>query len=336
MRARYFRRFLLLAVVLLVSAIGSAISLWHLGVIRHGPPPSGYRGVVPLLFLAAIFVFAAAALALARMLGRAGGPLRAVMEAADQVAGGHYDVRVAEIGPPPIRALARAFNTMTARLQRQDRMRRDLMADVAHELRTPLTVIQGRLEGMLDGVYPLEAGPIGEALEEIHVLSRLVEDLRTLALSESGALTLQKESTDLAALARETASAFSLQAAERGVSLDVSAPAPATLDVDPVRIRQVLNNLLSNALRHTPPGGSVIVQVDVDPRRVSLQVRDTGSGMTAAELERAFDRFQKGPASRGSGLGLAIARSLITVHGGELEAASEPGRGTTMTVTLPR
>jgi signal transduction histidine kinase len=227
---------------------------------------------------------------------------------------------------------------MTERLQNHDRLRRDLMADVAHELRTPLTVMQGKLEGLLDGVYPRDDRHLGELLEEAHVLSRLIEDLRTLALSESGALKLQTEPTDAGALARDVVHAFAGDAAARRVTLDVDAPAdlePAA--IDPVRVREVLTNLLTNALRHTPPGGSVGVRVEATSSdAVSVSVRDTGSGMTPAEIERAFDRFHKGSDSRGSGLGLTIAKSLVAAHGGEIHAASEPGRGTTVTFTLPR
>src|SRR5439155_1771385 len=169
-----------------------------------------------------------------------------------------YDVRVAERGPRSVRALARSFNTMTARLQDHDRLRRDLMADVAHELRTPLTVIQGKLEGLIDGVYPRDEAQLRQLLEETHVLSRLVEDLRTVALSESGALKLERESTDLSALARDVVNAFAGEASTRGVALTVDAPPElAPIEIDPVRIREVMSNLVSNALPHTPAGGSV-------------------------------------------------------------------------------
>ncbi len=179
--------------------------------------------------------------------------LREVMDAADRVAGGDYTVRVTESGPPPIRALAYSFNTMTARLAGADRLRRDLMADVAHELRTPLSVLQGRLEGLLDGVYPKDEAQLAQLLEETHVLSRLVEDLRTLALSEAGALPLQKESTDIVALARDVVRSMT----GSGASVDVRAPHAVIIDLDPVRIREVLTNLLSNAIRHTPADGRV-------------------------------------------------------------------------------
>jgi two-component system OmpR family sensor kinase/two-component system sensor histidine kinase BaeS len=209
---------------------------------------------------------------------------------------------------------------------------------VAHELRTPLTVMQGKLEGLLDGVYPRDDGQVAALLEEVHVLSRLVEDLRTLALSESGALKLQTEPTDLAALTRDVARAFAPDAAGRDVTLVVDAPPDlALIEIDPVRIREVLTNLLSNALRHTPPRGSIDVHVAETPAGgISVDVRDAGTGMTPEEMARAFDRFFKGPASRGSGLGLSIARTLVAAHGGDIHASSDAGRGTTMTFTLPR
>jgi signal transduction histidine kinase len=212
------------------------------------------------------------------------------------------------------------------------------MADVAHELRTPLTVMQGKLEGLLDGVYSPDASQLQQLLEETHVLSRLVEDLRTLALSESGALKLQKESIDLGELARDVVSAFGGEAKSHDVRLEVDVPADlAPIEIDPVRIREVIGNLLSNALRHTPPHGSVGVRLTATSNgAMSVEVRDTGSGMTPEEIARAFDRFYKGSDSRGTGLGLTIARSLVAAHGGDIHASSEHGHGTRITVTLPR
>jgi len=264
-------------------------------------------------------------------------PIGGVMDAIDRVAAGDYEVRVIERGPPPIRAVARRFNTMVSRLQDHDRQRRDLMADLAHELRTPLTVMQGKLEGLLDGVYPPDANQLTQLLEETHVLSRLVEDLRTLALSESGALKLQKESIDVGDLARDVVGAFNGDAAARQVTLAIDAPDDlAPIDVDPVRIREVLANLLSNALRHTPANGSVAVRVAPgSDGSVSVEVRDTGRGMTPEEIARAFDRFYKGSDSRGTGLGLTIARSLVSAHGGDIRASSEAGHGTTISFRLP-
>jgi len=311
--------------------VGLAIFVWILVV-------AAMAGSVAVSKSAATFVvLGGLAFVLIAVVGRIANRVGAVMEAADRVAGGDYNVHVREVGPSSVRAMARSFNTMTERLKNHDRVRRDLMADVAHELRTPLTVIQGKLEGLIDGVYPRDTGQLQQLLDETRVLSRLVEDLRTLALSESGALKLQREPADLAALARDAAAAFGPDAASRGVALSVDAPQEiAPLDVDPIRIREIIGNLVSNALRHTPKGGSVTVRAGDDRKRVEVSVRDTGSGMSPEDLAHAFDRFYKGAASRGSGLGLTIAKNLVAAHGGDIRAASEPGRGTTITFTLPR
>ena len=334
-RARFFRRLRWLALAVLMLSVCGALALAWLAATFVGlaaPLPRSVGALAGGMVGAIVTAFA-----LVGLMRRMGMPLSAVMDAADRVAAGDYSVRVAEHGSPPIRALARAFNAMTERLHNHDRQRRDLMADVAHELRTPLTVMQGKLEGLLDGVYPLDDVQIAALLEEVHVLSRLVEDLRTLALSESGALKLQTEPTDLGALTRDVARAFAPEATGRDVTLVVDAPPDlAPIDIDPVRIREVLTNLLSNALRHTRPPGSVDIHVAETSAGVSVDVRDAGPGMTSEEIARAFDRFYKGPASRGSGLGLSIARSLVAAHGGEIHASSDAGRGTTMTFTLPR
>jgi signal transduction histidine kinase len=169
------------------------------------------------------------------------------------------------------------------------------------------------------------------------MLSRLVDDLRTLAHTESGTLALQKESTDIGVLINEAVASFSAAAAERRVSLDVHVAADLPLiDVDPLRIREVLTNLISNAMRHTPEGGRVSVTASANAKSIVLSVADTGSGIAAADLPKIFDRFYKGRASGGSGLGLTIARNLVVAHGGEIHADSIEGKGTTMSVRLPR
>jgi len=260
-----------------------------------------------------------------------------VMDAAENVADGNYATRVAERGPPPVRALTRSFNTMTERLQHADRQRRDLMADLAHELRTPLSVLQGRIEGLLDGVYPLVPGQLEQLLDQTRILSRLIEDLRTLALSDAGVLTLQREPMDVNDLMREVVESFEAEAARLSISLQLDAPpAPVTMEVDAVRIKEVLTNLLSNAVSHTPPGGSVRLTLSSATDPVSISVADTGSGISADEVARMFDRFYKGRDSRGAGLGLAIARNLVRAHGGDIMATSVLGKGTTVKFTLPR
>jgi signal transduction histidine kinase len=210
------------------------------------------------------------------------------------------------------------------------------MAEVAHELRTPLAVVQGRLEGLLDGIYARDDARLGEILEETRVLARLVGDLRTLANAESGTLTLQKEPTDIVMLAQDVVKAFSQEAESGNVSVHLNtSPDLPLIDIDSVRIREVLANLLSNALRHTPAGGTITIKAEVSNQRLLVSVADSGSGIPAEELSKIFDRFYKGAASRGSGLGLTIARNLVLLHKGEIWAESRQGEGATLTVALP-
>jgi signal transduction histidine kinase len=331
-RTWFFRRLAFGAFALLLITMSSMfVAAWL--IARRMGPASGAAALGLLVLLFAVGVVTVAVFGGMR---RIASPLHAVMDAADRVAEGDYAVRVQEYGPPPMRALAHSFNTMTERLQNADRLRRNVMADVAHELRTPLTVLQGRLEGLIDGVYARDDRQLAELLEETHVLSRLIEDLRTLALSDAGALTLQKEPADLVDLVREAVRSMTPEADKKSVSLDArSSVEAAVVDVDPVRIREVLTNLLSNAVRHSTTGSSVTVSVSETSGSVAVAVRDTGEGMSSEELTRMFDRFYKGSASRGSGLGLAIAKSIVTAHGGDIRAASELEKGTTLEFTLP-
>ena len=327
-RTRFFR-WLALGAVIYMLALTLAVVVVSSWMTSH----VGVGWWVPLVPVSLLLLTAILAIAGMR---RFAFPLRTVMEAADRVAEGDYTVRVPHHGPPAMRALSHSFNTMTERLQHADRQRRELMADLAHELRTPLTVLQGRLEGLLDEIYPRDDDQLRRLLDETQVLSRLIEDLRTLALSDAGVLVLQKEPADLRALVSDVGASFDAAAARASIALRANTLADVTLEVDPVRIREVLSNLLSNALRHTPAGGNVDVMLTNSAGRVAIEVRDTGSGLSAEELARVFDRFYKGEQSRGSGLGLTIARSLARAHGGDITAASQLGVGTTMIVTLPR
>jgi signal transduction histidine kinase len=263
-------------------------------------------------------------------------PIADLIDAAERIERGDYATRVTARGPRTVRGLANAFNAMSARLERSETERRRLLADVTHELRTPLTIMQGNLEALLDGVYPADASHLEPILDETRVLSRLVDDLRTLSLAESGALALHREPTDVADLVSDAAAAFRAQADQAGVTLDVSSDgAAASADVDPVRTREVLANLLSNALRYTPRGGTVRVRIATEDGRVVVTVRDSGEGIAPDALPHIFDRFYKSEESRGAGLGLAIAKSLVTAQGGEITATSAPGQGTEMRFTLP-
>ncbi|HWK08609.1 MAG TPA: HAMP domain-containing sensor histidine kinase [Vicinamibacterales bacterium] len=332
-RRRFFRRVLLIASAVLVVTLSAMFGAAWLLVQRFGAP--GWTAP-----LAAMVVLFAALAVLIRFAGAARGfvsPLSNVMEAADRVAGGDYTARVEASGPPPMRALVRSFNTMTERLQNADRLRRNMMTDIAHELRTPVTVLQGRLEGLLDGVYQADDRQVAELLEETRVLSTLIEDVRTLALSDAGALTLNKESIDIAGLVRDVVRSMQTEADRKRLTIGVTtSPGVDIVDVDPVRLREVLTNLLSNAMRHTVDGRAVSVSVTGRSDDVAVSVRDTGEGMAPEQVAQMFDRFYKGPRSQGSGLGLAIAKGIVAAHGGTIEASSEPQKGTTVTFTIPR
>ena len=332
-RTWFFRRLAFGLFALAVIMVLSMLAAVRLMV----PRPASAGDAAALAALMLLFVSVGVVLLVFRSMRRIGSPLHAVMDAADRVADGDYSVRVREYGPPPMRALAHSFNTMTERLQNADRLRRNVMADVAHELRTPLSVLQGRLEGLIDGVYERDDRQLNELLEETRVLSRLIEDLRTLALSDAGALPLQKEATDLADLVRDVVHSMTPEADRKSVSLSPSpSDETAVADVDPVRMREVLTNIVSNALRHSSAGSSVIVSVSQTTEDITIGVRDAGEGMAPEEVARIFDRFYKGAASRGSGLGLAIAKSIVTAHDGEIHASSELGKGTTVELTVPK
>jgi signal transduction histidine kinase len=229
---------------------------------------------------------------------------------------------------------------MAARLEVTDRQRRAMLADVSHELRTPLTIIQGNVEGILDGMYPADETRLKSILDETQILARLVEDLRTLSLAESGALQLKREPTDLASLIRETVAAFQSQADAAGLRIEtLLGKDELSLEIDPERIRQVLTNLLSNALRYSPRGGTVKLGLtelaESGERRVVISVEDSGPGIAPEDLPHVFDRFYKSADSRGMGLGLSIAKYIVDAHGGEIKAESEAGNGTKISFALP-
>src|SRR5438128_3032437 len=340
MRGRFFWRLgLFFGFVLLLLLGRSTIAYWIASRISGGAHPFFLiRPFGGLVLLLAVFL---AMLAVGRGVRRMAAPIGDVMDAAQRVAEGDYAVRVPERGPPEVRQLTRAFNTMVSRLRATDERRRSLLADISHDLRTPLAVIQGNLEGLLDGVYPRDDAHLSPVLEETRLLARLVDDLRTLALAETGALKLEREPTDLGALTAETVASFQGEAGDAGVSLvaEVEPHLPA-IHVDAVRIRQVLENLVVNALHYTPRSGEIHVTCRAGSgaagdRGVVGSVRDTGPGISREDLPHVFDRFYKSRDSRGSGLGLAIARNLVAAHGGEITVDSEPGHGTTFLVSLP-
>ncbi len=329
-RRRFMRRvarFVVLALIALALALG--VMAWVVGQLMG----TGWAGgLAVVLAVAAFLVFARWAV---RSVRATTVPLGDIMTAVGRMGAGEVGVQVPERGPRDVQQLASAFNAMSGRLAATEEQRRRLLADVSHELRTPLTVLQGNVEAMLDGVYAADREHLELVRDEAQQLERLIDDLRTLSLAEAGALALNREPVDLAELAREVAAAFEPQASAAGVELSVDADAAVELDLDPHRIRQVITNLLANAVRHTPAGGRVTIAVARRAARITLEVRDTGRGMAAEDVAQAFDRFWRSGERAGAGLGLAIVRDLVTAHGGEVRIESEPGAGTHVICTLP-
>ncbi len=266
-------------------------------------------------------------------------PLARLTRAAQAIAGGHLMQRVAVEGSDEIGTLSRAFNEMSASLAAAETARKNMLADISHELRTPLTVIQGDLQAILDGIYPLEMAQVAALYDETRLLTRLVEDLHDLALADAGQLRLLRGPVDLAALAQAAVAQFGPVAESAGVKLELAAEAAPLINGDADRLAQVLRNLLGNALRHTPSGGRITVRVAQAGHTARLEVADTGTGIAAEDLPHVFDRFYRSSQERqrgkGAGLGLAIVQKLVEAHGGEIAVASAPGQGATFTVTLP-
>ncbi|HSJ88995.1 MAG TPA: HAMP domain-containing sensor histidine kinase [Anaerolineales bacterium] len=340
-RNPFFRRmgcvfllFNLIGFVLLFSI--AAFILNVLGVVHI----SGNQ--YSLLLPAAAIFFALVVLAFVfatRNLRRVSRPLDELVDASNKVADGDYSARVEIKGPPEVRSLLNGFNSMAERLQTNDQHRRNMLADVSHELRTPITVIQGNVEGILDGMYPADEARLKSILEETQILSRLVDDLRTMALAETGSLQLRREPTDLAALIQEVVSGFESNAKEKDIHVDLALADLEDIHLDPLRIHEVLSNIFSNALRYTPHGGEVkvgLAEVDMGPERsVTVFVQDSGSGIDPADLQHVFDRFYKSSDSGGMGLGLSIAKYIVEAHAGKIWAESETGKGTKISFTLP-
>ena len=342
MRGHFMRRFVVFAIVafLFFAFVVAAFVTLLFSLFSAGGPGLGV--FTPII---AIFALLVVATTVARAIRRLVVPLGELIEAAESVESGNYAVRVRPRGPRELRSLARAFNSMSARLESSEEQRKQLLADVTHELRTPLTVVQGNLEALLDGMYPADREHLAPILDETQVLSRLVDDLRTLSIAEAGALTLNREPTDLVVLTHDIVASFRPQADVAGVGLHVTTPIGLLplISVDPVRTREILANLIANSLRHTPRDGMITVGIErgdatesaAGHEKLHVTVRDTGKGIAADALPHVFDRFYKSDESRGAGLGLAIAKSLVVAHGGEISATSEPGQGTEMRFTLP-
>ena len=294
------------------------------------------RPVVFLSFLPVVLTLVIGLLLMRRVVT----PLSEVIAAAHAVAAGDLSTRVQVSGPDDLRALSDSFNHMADTLDRNDRDRRAMLADIAHELRTPLSIIRGRLEGILDGVYRPDDAQIAQVLEETYLLERLVDDLRLLTLAESGQLHFDTKSVNLGELAERAVSLFDAEAAEHNIELTLLVgPGVVPVKADPQRIEQVIGNLLSNAMRYVPDGGRVVLRVAKIESRIEVSFEDNGPGVPEENLAYMFDRFWREERSRsrsagGIGLGLAIAKQLIEAQGGAIFASNRPGGGLRVGFTL--
>ena len=309
----------------------------------------GWNLMPPLVLISILLGFLTVLIGLLLM-RRVVDPLAEVIAAARSVASGDLKARV------PLRqrrddlyALSASFNQMAEALDRQDQQRRMMLEDIAHELRTPLSILRGRLEGIVDGIYPAGAASIAPALEETYLMERLVDDLHLLTLAEAHQIPLEVRLFDLQELASKVVSTFSAEADELGIQLfiqqpdgrdETSASAAATALADPQRVEQVIGNLIGNSLRYTPDGGQVKVHVKPNGKVVSLQVADNGPGVADVDLDHIFERFWRGEKSRsrasgGAGLGLSISRKLVEAMGGKISASNLPEGGLEVSFTLP-
>ena len=312
------------------------------GRILANPVPSDIsRGVNRSLLWAGIGAAALGTVLVWLLSRRTLAPLQSLGQVARRLGQGDLSQRAEPSGPNEVRELAQNFNAMAADLEEAETHRRNLTADIAHELRTPLSNIQGYLEAMRDGLVL----PNAETIDTIHAqalhLSRLVEDLRLLALVESGDLQLQLAAARMDDLLSSSVEAIRPRAEAKGVALGLDVlPSLPEFEIDQTRVAQVIGNLLENAITHTPQGGSVAVSARAEGNGVAVTVQDTGPGIAAEDLPRLFDRFYRADPSRsrntgGSGLGLTIARRLVEAHGGNLEVSSVLGEGSRFTIHLP-
>ncbi len=323
-RALGFFAFLILLLVALVIAIATVVDAW--GVL------AGLVGIAATL----VIFFGVVSIA-AGFMCRSWQPIRRLIAAAGRLADGDYTARVAPTNSRTIRPIVRSFNEMAEQLESAREQRRRLLADVGHELRTPLTVLRGELEAMIDGVHPPDIDHLKPMLDDIEVMERLLEDLRTLSLAEAGALALYPEPTDLGVLVTDVGRSFAREAEHSGIGVHLAvADGLSEVEVDPVRIREVVSNLTVNAIRAMPSGGTLTLSVvAADGPTIEVIVADTGVGIDPDARERVFDRFHKGSSSRGTGLGLTISRDLVHAHGGEIAMDSEPGVGTVVRFWIP-
>ncbi|MFZ4584031.1 MAG: HAMP domain-containing sensor histidine kinase [Acidimicrobiia bacterium] len=314
--------------VMVLGAVGVTVFVFWLGLrVQLWPSVAGViAAVVALLFV--------------RILARGlTTPLREITEAADAMAHGHYDLRVTVRGRGEMAQLAVAFNRMAAELAETDRVRRDLVANVSHELRTPITALQAKLENLVDGVEPPDRDTFAVMLAQVERLGRLVHQLLDLSRLESGVVPLERSHFEIEPLLEHAAKETQLHAPDVSVAVTVE-PHNLAADADAERVHQVVANLLENAVRFTPEGGTVEVKATRSRHGVTIEVCDEGPGIPDADLDKVFERFYRADSARsssggGAGLGLAIARWIVDLHGGEIRAGRREPHGCRMIVDLP-
>jgi signal transduction histidine kinase len=293
-------------------------------------------------FLWGALVAVAIAVALAFLLSRRTlSPVKALTSAAERLGRGDFSQRVQIKDKGELGDLAQTFNSMAVDLEHTEKLRKNMVADIAHELRTPLSNIQGYLEALRDGVMKPDKETISSLYEEASLLSRLVDDLQELSLAEAGELKLVRQKEDIGELIRQAVAAVGAKKKAKGLSLAVELPEKLPpVNIDSRRIGEVLRNLLENAVAHTGKGGSITVAAKPGENWVEVSVADTGEGIPAEELPNIFERFYRVDKSRtratgGSGLGLTIAKRLVEAHGGRIEVQSQPGKGSRFSFTVP-
>jgi two-component system sensor histidine kinase BaeS len=317
--------------------VGTAVMQFSgsgLGGAEHTLRTALLRAIAGAAGLAAL-VALVTGLAVARRITR---PVERIITVTRAMGGGDRTARVGPVAAPgELRELATAFDQMADTLDRQEQLRRDLVADVAHELRTPVAILQAGHEALLDGVVEATPDQLTSLRDEVLRLARMVDDLQTLAAADAATLQLSLRRCDLAEVTGAAIDSLAgrFEAADLSVERQL---APAPVMADPRWLHQVITNLLTNALKFTPSGGQVRIETETARPGAVLRVTDTGAGIPADELPHIFERFWRGrqamPTS-GSGIGLAVAAELARAHGGELTASSQPGRGTEMTLSLP-
>ncbi len=267
-------------------------------------------------------------------------PLRLLTRATERIASGDLSQRVLVKAHDEFGRLGRSFNRMVEYLSRSEKVRKTMTADIAHELRTPVTIIQGNLEAILDGVYSPDSETIAPIYEETLHLGKLIDDLRDLALAEAGELRLSKEPTDIVAMANQVAETVNVSLDSKPRVMVVAPQDTLVINIDSMRIRQVLGNLLSNAVRYTPEGMEIRLEIDKAEKMILMQIVDQGPGISDKDLPHLFERFYRGDEARtraagGSGLGLAIAKQWVEAHGGRITASNRLEGGACFTILLP-